>query len=504
MRLKQYIVFLAVIILGFSMTACDKDFLDLTNPNQMTVESFWRNAEDVESALTGTYALLQHQWWGGYWAPGEMFMTMEVMSDLTQAEIFYPIGEGGHDSYNASSTEYTTYYFWQENYKMIFAANQVIENAPTVEGLTEAEVLAFVAEARFLRAYGHFQLLQLYGNIVVVTEVPPTPDDFYKEQSTPEQAYQQIEEDLQFAKINLPDGYAEAWLGRATKGAAAAYLGKVYLFQEKWAQAETEFRAVAGMGYSLVNDVHSLFTGLNEHSSESIFEINFTATRPADRIESQSLVPNFNDWRGLWPSDHLKTMFIADTTAAGEPSARTFASVIFNHPDSDVWYFEGKTFADYYGGDDSNIYYKKYAFYDPENDPYWYASVGTNFIMMRYADVLLMLAEALVEQGNAGEAAQYVNQVRIRAGAVPINGAMSAADVLHHIREVERPLELCNETSRFFDLVRWYKNDGGVMAALQANDAPNWNQFNDGVDEIWPLPDAEIKANPNVMQNPGY
>lgn len=504
MRLKQYIVFLAAILLGFSMTACDKDFLDVTNPNQMTVESFWRNAGDVESALTGTYALLQHQWWSEYWAPGEMFMTLEVMSDLTQADIFYPIGSGGHDAYDADANMYTTFYFWRGNYKMIFAANQVIENTPNVEGLTEDQVNAYVAEARFLRAYAHFQLLQLYGNIVLVTEVPENPDQFYKAQSTPAEVYAQIEEDLQFAKANLPAEHAEAWLGRATKGAATAYLGKVYLFQEKWAQAAAEFQAVSGMGYALVNDMESLFTGNNEFSSESIFEINYSADRPADRIESQSVVPNFNDWLGLWPSAHLKALFEADTTAQGEPSPRAFATVVFNHPDSDVWYFDGQSFADYYGADDEKIYYKKYAFYDPDNDPYVYYSVGTNYLMMRYADVLLMHAEALNEQGQTGQAAALVNLVRARAGAVAIDEGMSQAALRTHIREVERPLELCNETSRFADLVRWYKNDGGVRAALQANNAPNWQGFTDGVDEIWPLPNSEIKSNPNVAQNPGY
>ena len=78
MRTKKYIVLLSVILLGILMSACEKDFLTLQNPNQMTVESFWRNAGDVESALTATYALLQHQWWDEYWAPGEMFMSLEL------------------------------------------------------------------------------------------------------------------------------------------------------------------------------------------------------------------------------------------------------------------------------------------------------------------------------------------------------------------------------------------------------------------------------------------
>ncbi len=505
MRIKQVSIFISIILLGLMITACEKNFLDLTNPNQMTKESYWRNAEDVEAALTGTYALLQQQWWGGYWAPGEFFMSLEVMSDLTQTDnLFYPIGSGGLDSYNATPTMYPTRYFWQEFYKMIFAANQVIENTPNVPGLTEDQVNSFVAEAKFLRAYAHFQLLKLYGNIVLVTEVPPTPDDFYKPQSSPEAVYAQIEADLQFAKQYLPQQWAEEWLGRATKGAAAAYLGKVYLFQKKWPQAETEFNAVAGMGYALVDDIYSMFNGLNEFSSESIFEINYTADRPAGRIESQSLVPNFNDWLGLYPSQHLKELFMDDTTAMGEPSKRTFASVVFNHPESDIWYFDGKTFEEYFGPDEERIFYKKYDYYDAGTDPYWYASVGTNYVLMRYGDVLLMLAETLNEQGNTAEAITYVNQVRDRAGVPTIGAGMSQTDLRNHIREVERPLELCNEMGRFFDLVRWYKDEGGVQAALQANDAPNCAQFNDGVDEIWPLPVTEIQSNPEVVQNPGY
>jgi len=504
MRLKQYVLVFAAILMGLSMTACDKDFLDVTNPNQMTVESFWRNAEDVETALTATYALLQHQWWGGYWAPGEMFMTLEVQSDLTQADIFYPIGNGGHNEYNPTGNMYTTYYFWRGNYKMLFAANQVIENAPNVEGLTEAQANAFVAEARFLRAYAHFQLQQLYGNIILVTELPENPDQFYKTQTAPDVVYAQIEEDLQFAKAHLPADYPETWLGRATKGAAAAYLGKVYLYQEKWAQAAAEFQAVSGMGYALVNDLETLFTGYNEFSSESIFEINFTNDHTGDRIESQSVAPNFNDWLGIWPSAYMKSIFEGDTTAQGEPTHRAFSTFVFDHPQSTSWFLGEKTFEEKYGPGHEHIYYKKYGFHNPELDDWGHESIGTNFIMMRYADVLLMQAEALNEQGQSGQAAALVNQVRSRAGATAIDEGMGQAALRMHIREVERPLELCNETNRFFDLVRWYKNEGGVRAALQAHSAPHWDSFTDGVNELWPIPRSEMQANPQVVQNPGY
>lgn len=505
MKVKYLIIYIFFILFGLILTNCEEDYLKLTNPNQMTVESSWRNAQDVEAALTGTYALLQNQWWGGYWAPGEFFMTLEVMSDLTKTQnLFYPIGSGGHDSYNATSRMYTTKYFWQEFYRMIFAANQVIENTSKVPTLSESQANSYIAEAKFLRAYAHFQLLNLYGNIILVTEVPPTADDFYKKQSSSDTVYAQIEDDLNFAKQHLPNSYSQEWLGRATKGAAISYLGKVYLYQKKWAQAAQEFTTVTDMGYALVDDMHSLFTGKNEHSPESIFEINYTANRPSGRIESQSLVPNFNDWLGIYPSQHLKELFKNDTTVTGEPSKRTFASIVFNHPESHIWYFGDSTFADYYGEDDEKIYYKKYNYYNDEEDAHWYASVGTNYIMMRYADVLLMLAEALNEQGNTTQAIEYVNQIRSRAGSTPIPNSMSQTELREHIREVERPLELCNETQRFFDLVRWYKDDSGVKAALERNTAPNSDQFNEGIDEIWPIPITEIQSNPEIEQNPGY
>lgn len=507
MQKKHVFIILCVALLGMLFSACDKDFLNLTNPNQMTTDSYWRNAEDVEDALTGTYALLQHQWWEWYWAPGEMFMTLEVQSDLTATEnLFYPLGSGGHDSYNYTDNMYTTRHFWRTLYMQLFAANQVIENTPNVSDLTDAEKNAYIAEAKFLRGFAHFELLKLYGNIILVTETPADPEAFYKEQSPAADVWAQIEADFTDAKEHLPVMQPDARLGAATKGAAAAFLGKAYLYQKKWAQAETEFAAVTGMGYNLVatEEYHSLFTGLNEHSVESIFEINFSADRPGGRIESQSIVPNYNDWLGILPSDHLKELFENDVTANGDPSPRKLASVVFDHPDSDIWYFEGGSFEDYYGADETRIFYKKYNYYDENNDPYWYASVGTNFILMRYADVLLMLAEAQNELGNTSSATANINLVRARAGVPNIDAGMSQADVRHHIREVERPLELCNEMGRFFDLVRWYKDEGGVQAALQANNAPNADSFIDGVNEIWPITIREIQANPNIVQNPGY
>jgi len=499
---KNYaLIIMCVALLATLFTACDKDFLTVVNPNEMTVDSFWRNGEDVEAALTATYAMLQHQWWSEYWGPGEAFACLESLSDLTNHTSFNPID--ATSQYEADPNHYSVYYFWEHNYKMVYAANQILKYVPGITTLTDEEKNEFLGEAHFLRAYAHFQLLTLYGNIVLVTDVPVTPEDFYQVQVAPEAVWAQIEEDLTFAKNNLPTDYADAWSGRATKGAATAYLGKAYLFQEKWSEAETEFKAVTNMGYGLVNDIYSLFNGLNEFSEESIFEVNYTADVTGGRSEATSINPWFDAWLGLWPTDHLKGLFMDDTTANGEPSARTFASIVFNHPNSDVYYFEGQTFEEYYGADENRVFYKKYSYTDDTDN--WYAEIGTNYLVMRYSDVLLMLAEALNEQGKTAEAIPYVNQVRNRAGSVPIDAGMSQTDLQHHIREVERPLELCNEMGRFFDIVRWYKDTaGGVKAILEANGRNYADNFENGKDEIWPLPVEEVDANPNVVQNPGY
>ncbi|MCB0731227.1 MAG: RagB/SusD family nutrient uptake outer membrane protein [Ignavibacteriae bacterium] len=482
-KMKKIIL---LFFLAMWIISCSDDFLDVTDPNNLTPDTFWKTEQDAIKAITGTYALFQYQVWSGRWGFYEIrYMNFECRSDLINLyDMWSPFGDMSR--YNASSTSYSLNDFWSFSYQALYAANQVIENVPGM-GLNNGSV--FVAEAKFLRAYAHYLLVTNFGNIVLRTSTPKTSEDFYLGQSPQEEVWTQIENDLVEAKASLPLSWESQWLGRATKGAASALLAKTYLWQNKWGQAEGELREIVNSGiYSLVDDYESLFNGLNEHNSESIFELNFTMNNDGGRNERNSFPAMQTDWKMSTPNEYMRNLYLNDKTDAGELSKRVTGSLIYSDLEND---------------DLSAISWKKFSLHDDAtNNGFDFSNSGTNFTVIRYADVLLMLAEALNEQGNTSEAENFVNQVRARA-VVPNISGMNQEQLREHIRHVERPLELAAEADRFYDLVRWYKN-GDLSSVLVAHGREAGETFDNSNDLYYPIPSSETTSNPLVVQNPGY
>jgi hypothetical protein len=485
-RLSKYKKIFLPIFISLLFVSCEKDYLDVSDPNNLTPDTFWKTEQDAIKAITGTYALFQYQVWSGIWGFYEIhFMNRECRSDLIHLlDMWSPFG--GMSRYEASLTSYVINDFWSFSYQGLYAANQVIENVPGMN-LSNGDV--FVAEAKFLRAYAHFNLLINFGNIVLSTSVPKDSDEYYKKQSTQQEVFAQIEKDLTEAKSALPLSWEEKWLGRATKGAASTLLAKAYLWQNKWGQAETELKEIVNSGqYSLESDFESLFTGLNEHNSESIFELNFTLADDGGRIERNALV-GMQTWRMHTPNDYTRGLFLGDTTTTGEFSQRVTGSIRFDTLATD---------------DVNDLHWNKYVYTDEATQKgYEFFMSGTNFIVYRYADVLLLLAEALNELGSTGEAEGFLNQVRTRAGVPDISG-MTQDQLREHIRHVERPLELLGETGRFYDLLRWYRNGGDLRSVLIAHGREAGDTFDNTNDLYYPIPASETTSNPLIVQNPGY
>lgn len=501
MKLKNIFILLLSVL---ALVACDEDYLDVTNPNTLTPDQFWQNEDDALKAVTAMYATNQYQVWGGMWGAAEILHMVEAArSDMIYWNIWQPMH--GLARYQMSPTSYMNWDLWTIAYQTIFAANQIIENVPNIEDMAADKKDIFVAEAKFIRAHSHFMLLTNFGNIVLVTESAKTPDDFYKVQSPAADVWAQIETDLNEAKGKLPSSWDSQFLGRATKGAATAYLGKAYLYQDKWTEAKNELESVVGMGYDLVDNYASLFDGSNEHSSESIFEVNYTSSREGGRTESISVGGIYREYWSNWVTDYGKELFLNDVNEEGEFSQRFYGTVLWDDPGCDAWYWEGQSYKEYYGDDETKMYWKKWV-HNPEHYENEYRT-DANYPIIRYSDVLLMLAEAINESG-AGQEAQaiaYVNEVRERAGAKPI-AAMNQSELREHIRHVERPLEFALEGTRFYDLTRWYGfgKDGGLKALLTSHNRYGVENFVDGESELLPIPQDEIDANPDIIQNKGY
>ncbi len=484
-KFKKILLLLFVISL---FTSCEEDYLDVTDPNNLSPDTFWQTEEDGIKAITATYALFQYQVWNGRWGWYEMgYMNLECRSDLINLyDMWSPFGKMSR--YDADPTSYVLHDYWSFTYQALYAANQVIENVHNLNTPQEVKN-TLMGEAKFLRAYAHYLLLTNFGNIIVKTSTPKAATDYYVGQSSEAEVLALIEQDLMDAKNSLPSSWDSKWLGRATKGAASTLLAKTYLWQKKWGQAEAELREVVNSGvYSLVADYESLFNGTNEHSSESIFEINFTMKDDGGRNERNSFPAMQTDWKMATPNEFMRNLYLQDTTATGELSQRVTGSV---------------TFEDLATDNLDNTNWKKYSLHDEStNNGYSFSHSGTNFIVMRYADVLLMLAEALNEQGSTGEAVGFVNQVRARANVADISN-MNQNNLREHIRNVERPLELAAETGRFYDLVRWYR-DEDLRAVLVAHGREAGDSFDNNNDLFYPIPSDELTSNPNISQNPGY
>ncbi|WP_316849429.1 RagB/SusD family nutrient uptake outer membrane protein [Pedobacter agri] len=511
--MKKYIFILTVAITA--LAGCKRDF-DAVNPNAPTIASFWKTGADATKGINAVYstfyrtASLYSRW---------MFYHGILKSD----EGFGSGGDGGlnnlmrfnQTNYNDGLTAQT----WQTLYVGVFRANQVIANVPNI-AMDETTKKRIIAEAKFLRALFYFNLTLYYGRPPLML-TPSQPKDV-PANATTAQAYAQVAKDLTEAIADLPVSYPAADLGRATKGAAYALLGKTYLQQRMYQQAADAFAyLVTGAGsstYALTADYRDNFIITKENNSESIFEIQFSENQSEStdddvdesRINntgtsiSQFFAPpgvGFSDGAARrWVIDE----FLQERTVANAQDPRLAASFIFNNanpagPAATIVY--GQTFQSRYGtGPDANgVWFRKLL-----ND-HWKNQEGfrspNNYRLIRYADVLLMYAECLNGLNRTAEAYPLVDRVRQRAGLATLTVAkpgLNQAQFLTQLKH-ERLTELAGEGWRWADLQRW----GDLSPALATRDA-DFTGFIVGKHEVYPIPQSDIDLNSNLTQNPKY
>ncbi len=402
---------------------------------------------------------------------------------------------------------------WTNYYGLIDKCNSAIARIDTTTTITAAEEvkLQSKAEVRFLRAYAYFMLVRLYAKVPLIDTVyadvanrPVTP------QSTPAQLYPFIEKDLTFAAQYLPLSWGANFAGRLTKGAANGLLAKVYLTQQKWAQAAAATQLVMNSGqYDLSTPYSRIFSEDGENSRESVFEVQATATASiptANGVQYTSIqgVRGAGNWDLGWgwntPSASLDAAY-----EVGDPrKARTILYASTATTQGTTIY--GETMPMY----PSQVPYPRYN-HKVYTNPSLRASIGHRFgwwmnvRLLRYADVVLMYAEAANETGNAAAALTALNSVRARArqgaaaGVLPDVTTTDQAELRNAIRQ-ERRVELAMEHDRFFDLVRW----GIAAPTMQAAGKTN---FVAGKHELLPIPQQQIDLTPagnKYTQNPGY
>ncbi len=473
--------------------SCQK-FLDIDPLFTQDAENFFENKEDFERALIGAYDLLQasyvHLWVG------------EIASDnsiaggesVTDTEGLHEIDEMRHDAVN---NELRDIFRW--NYAGVTRANYLLEHQNKIDFEGKDMI---IAEARFLRAFYYFQLVKFFGDVPLIIDKRLGIEEVRELDRTPkDQVYTQIEADLNFAVQTLD--WSNIVKGKVTKGAALALLGKVQLYQNKFSEAAITLDQVIDQGpYELIDDYTQLFTVLNEGHSEVVFDIQYTGLEGGGYgcficLEGNAAVGfhGIRNYKGpIYATGNSYNLPTADLFQAFDTGdLRRDASVLdieaFKNAQADPSTVSYGIGAGGHTGYFNNKYIKKANELGlPDDD----LTSPLNHIVIRYADVLLMAAEAHNRKSgpNDAKARDYVNEVRNRVGLDDISssGTGLSADIWH-----ERRLELSGEGHRFFDLVR----TGEAANAISG--------FITNKHELFPIPQVEIDlAGGNWSQNPNY
>lgn len=529
--MKRNIVIRTIgIMLALALSAGCDSFLDTEQKGVTTQQNFYQTDEEAEQAVYAIYKKLR----SGDEALGLMhtvylFVYKNILSDDAQAG-------GTSRSDNTYGNEMNEFLISPSNnilksiymlyYQVIYCANQVIQK---VEEDTDTKKLC-VAEAKALRALAYFELTTVWGPVPLVTE-PLEPRNYNQSNSTVAELYAQIEKDLQEAIAVLPlkSEQSAANKARVSKGAAQAWLGKAYLYQKKYDEAAKIFDVVINSGqYSLHPVFAEIFRKATEFGSESLFEISYQADLGEVTVATAILAwggPNGSffsagttgitesGWGWCPPEKGLREAFVA----AGDDKRRK--ATVLNEEDMIAL---GGSMRDADGnlayGCDGLVRMKYGGFLDEiaESNEAYHVLGETNYRLMRYADVLLMAAEANNRNNPADDAkaAGYVNQVRRRVDLDPLDATITGNALFEAIK-LERRLELAFEFVRFQDLVRWgdaatVLKDSGKKTSLgvHINGVEQFlEQPNAGFkshNNLMPFPDTEIAVNPNIVQNPEY
>ena len=501
-------------------TSCS-DFLDTEQPGVTSQEYFYGTDDEATQALYAIYDEMQN-------FNLDYFELKNILSDDAQAGGGVRGGNSEGDQLNEftiSTSNSIVENVYEVLYRMIYCANLVLEN---VDDDTDAKLLC-KAEAKALRAFAYFELVTLWGPVPLVTEVL-TAGNYNQPNSTVSEIWAQIEADLEDAIPTLPlkSDQALADQARCSKGMAQSLLGKAYLYQEKYDDAADMFETVINSGeYSLYPDFAMVLREEAEFGVESIFELSYIADLSAE-LEGNRLCgytgPNVgyfssgttgiceNGWGFCNALRGLREVFVE------EGDEIRWKATVLNQDDL-VDY--GATFkasdGTYPYGCDGLVRMKYGAYKDeiPNSDESYILVCGTNYRLIRYADVLLMAAEAQNRKAspNDTKAQGYVNQVRAR---VNLAGISSTGDDLFEDIKKERRMELAFEFVRFQDLVRW--GDAATVLADQGKYTGLGTFDDDGNEEYYynadagyksysnylPFPESEVSVNPYITQNPGY
>ena len=487
--MKKIFYYIFAMLLTLTVAGCD-DYLTQTPPDQLTSKNYWRNQADVENAMSSAYS--------------QMYL-MDYSSDMwTFAEVNWPVLDYRGDdinmgkdamnyqnwvdlynfTYTNGNSQFTTY--WDHMYTGISFCNQIIDKAGAMgeDKISAANRDALIAEARFLRGYYHMMLLLNWQNIIIrdhyITSGEASALD--KDVSPRPETWDFIINDFKAAADKLPQKWDNNNVGRATSGAAYAYMGWAWLtraYEETANKQQDLTNAVEAFNqvkdYELVSDFTDMFNGTLKNSKESIFEQQYSFSDANGALYRTQLhrwigCSELWGWDEILPSTQLMNEYMKEgkTSTKDDYDSRLYATIFFqcDYFNDGTGKVYGYDYDDWFQDGNGNAYnrpaFRK--FMPATYEGLSLSSTALNLPLMRYANVLLMKAEALNGMGQTAQAIPLINEVRHVHGDMPPMTGTTQAEVqaqIEHERELEFPLE----SMRWYDLRRWGKTTETLQAA---------------------------------------
>lgn len=513
--------------LALGTTGCSSSLLDIENPNEVTNTTYWNKADDAEAGINACYSFLYKE---GTWMRWLSFRYDLTSDEGWSSSPWIELGDWTRFSYNNYNFYEGNVVHWEHFYVGIFRCNQVLSKVPDID-MDETQKNRVLAQASFLRALWYFQVNLLWEKGTMPLE--PMDSNYIPEDASEQEIWDQIETDLKFAETYLPESWDAANLGRATKGAAKALLGKAYMQQHRYAEAKEQLQWLIdreGSLYGLIANREDNFTDLDENNKEGIFEIQFSDLNKGGTGNDASMAFGFQRTQFYAPSGigwgdgkarrWLVDEFLKERRADGQNDLRLYSSILYrgfstDFPDQSRSYYnvENADWNDNWGVDPEDCYIRKYntSYYRSVEDYF----ARNNYRIMRYADILMNYAECIVEtSGSVSEAAAYVDKVRERAGMLKLadsqwKDCLASKDAFLKRLQMERTLELCFEGWRWADLKRWGLLDTQAgIDELKSRDS-DFNNFVIGKHRRLPIPTSEVDVSKvgdvtHLTQNPNY
>ena len=472
--------FLLVMVLSL-MLSCQKEFIELKPISTVDVDVLFKTDKDFQDAVVGAYSVLRVQ------GPN-IWNFSDLPGDDTEQQFLTSVSQVSIDNFSINVNDNLLTTTWRNYYNLISRCNLILAKIEGADAAIVTNKDRHIGEAKFLRALAYFDLVRIFGDVPLITKPVTTAEAYNLGREKIDKIYDEvIIKDLLDAETNLPLRYTGADVGRATRGAAKSILGKVYLTRKDFIKAEAKLQEVTTSGYALLSNYNDLFDYTkDEHHSEYIFDIEYEENvglgSPFTNLfaPGYAIVLNFYGIVGSGssngsPSEELFTLFPPSDKRKDITVAKGFTDNNGNYiatPTFDIRTFTKKYFTKTLRASDSKA----------------------NWKIIRYADVLLMYAEALNENGKTTQALEFLNRVHVRAGLSPLSNLPQAS--LRESVYLERRLELYLEGQRWFDLVR----TGRAYTVLQSKGMKPYMT-------VFPIPLSQIQLinNPSIFpQNPGY